>query len=303
MNAAIADVMAISDVSRDAAGAIVLWRLSGETNFDALRATFVAQGMDEKLLPALPSPEVALRRAMEAQVDKRVLRRALPGKGNGYALVTEQADESDTSAPLQYKVTLQVRLVKSDGHPDGVYLDMAHSGASTQVSDEIHAAFRANMRRLEAYDTAEWLCRMVKHVQAVPLRDTGGVYFVPRQTLPVWRKVVASLRAASATFIAEIPALQSSEAVDAILDSLRREADQFSGSLEAELAEAAQRPDGMGSRAIKTRLGRCEDAAEKLGVYERLLGVKLDEVRVRVEQLQANLAAAALIAMAREDAP
>jgi hypothetical protein len=298
---AIADVMAISDVSRDAAGAIVLWRLSGETNFDALRAAFVAQGMDEKLLPDLPSPEVALRRAMQDQVDKRVLMRALPGKG--YALVSEHSAEDDASAPLQYQVILQVRLVKSDVHPDGCYLDMSHSGATSLVSDQIHAAFRANMRRLEAYDTAEWLCQMVKHVQAVPLRDTGGVYFIPRQTLPIWRKVVASLRAASATFIAEIPALQSSEAVDAILDSLRREADQFSGSMEAELAAAAQTADGMGTRAIKTRVGRCEDATEKLGVYERLLGVKLEEVRTRLEQLQANLAAAALIAMAREEAP
>lgn len=300
--AAIADVMAISDVSSEAAGAIVLWRLSGETSFEALKAGFAAQGLGEKLLPELPSPEVALRRAVRAQESKRVLVRRLPGGAPGYAIVNEQAIEGDgsASAPLRYDIGLQVRLIQGGltfSSPPG----SGQQERENILAAEIQATFEAGKQRLEATDTAGWLCEMVRVVSAVPLRDTGGVYFVPRYTLPLWRRIVAALKGASATFVAEIPALRSSEAVDAILDSLRREADQFIGTMEAELAEAAATPDGMGGRAIKTRLNRCEETVSKLGTYERLLGVKVDEVRSRVEVLQANLAAAALIANSRED--
>lgn len=291
-----AGFVAVTDsLPEGTAGAIVLWRLQGDTNYDALKAAFVGQGLDEKLLPSLPSDEVAFRRAVKAQEEKRVLVRKLP-TGYGYALVHEQAavlpeaDVGEDYQPLNYVVTLTIKLIQGGlmfSHPD------------LPVCAEVFAAFNANRARIESNDTANWLCEMVRHVKAVGLRDTGGVYFIPRETLPVWRKIVAALRTASATYVAEIQALKSKDAVDAILDSLEREADTFLGTLEEELKEAAATPDGMGVRAIRTRTAKCEASAAKLDTYEQLLGVKLDKVRARTEALKANLAAAALIAQAQ----
>lgn len=301
-----ADVVAITDISQDAAGAIVLWRLSGDTNLDKLRAAFAAHGIDEKLLPETPSPETALRRAVKEHEDKRMLVRPLPGKRAAYALVTEHARAEEEAAQVQnaleYSVLLTVRLAYNgdDGAPN---LEFSYADDKlSAIAADIRSTFTVGMDRVTSNDTVGWLCDMVRHVKAVPLRDTGGVYFVPRQTLPLWRKIAASLRSASATYVAEIPALKSSEAVDTILDSLQREADQFLGTMEEELRKAADAPDGMGSRAIKTRIARCDASVEKLSIYEKLLGVRLDKVRDRVGALQANLAAAALIAHAQEDA-
>lgn len=294
-----ADIVAITDITSDTAGAIVLWRLSGDTSLESLKQRFVAQGLDESLLPETPSYEKALRRAVKEYEGKRMLVRPLPGKRAGYALVEESTGDDN----LEYNVTLKVQLVHSEAGAEPM-LDI--SGVTrfdlNQIADGIRTRYNEGLQRITSEDTAGWLCEMVRHVKAVPLRDTGGVYFVPRQTLGLWRNIVTALRKSSATYVAEIPALKSSEAVDTILDSLQREADQFLGTMEQELKRAAENKDGMGSRAIQTRVGRCESTAEKLGVYEKLLGIKLDNVRARLEALQANLAAAALIAHANEDA-
>lgn len=293
-------VIAVPALSPDAAGAIVLWRMSGDTNFDTLKAKFEELGLDAKLLPEMPSPDKALTRAVRTCEDKRILVRPLPGRRGGYALIHESArEEMGADATFEYAMSLQARL----NYPVGGVPELVISGPGAQspVADGIRAAYRSGLERLTSSDTAGWLCEMVRHVKAVPLRDTGGVYFVPRQHLDEWRKIALALRAASASYASEIPALQSKEAVDTILDSLQREADQFLGNMEDELQAAAQTADGMGGRAIKTRLGKCEATVEKLSVYEELLGVKLTNVQQRLNMLQANLAAAALVAASKED--
>jgi len=295
-----ADVVAISDLTPDTAGAIVLWRLSGETNYGHLKAAFVAQGVEEKLLPDLPSPQEALQRAMREHVSKRTLLRTLPGRRAGFALVDEyEATEQEASegTPLRYRVRFTTRLVSVEGQAEPT---LECSNTALAEFNKVVADYQLNLTKLTAEDTASWLSAMVRGVSAVPLRDTGGVYFVPRETLPLWRKLVAALKTASATYVAEIPALRSTEAIGAILDSLSREAAQQMAGMEEELKEAAVA--SLGGRAIKTRVGKCEAMAEKLEVYERLAGVSLDELRSRLEGLRANLAAAALIAHSVEAA-
>lgn len=285
-----ATVMAIPDLDREAAGAIVLWRLQGETDASKLEAALKEAGL-EALMPSLPSAAVALRRALRAHESKHVLARALPN--GGYAMVRESPRES-AEQPLEYEVLLTVH-VSSEGR-----LDFKHPftvDTQTLVDSITEAAFE-NMLRLEASDTGSWLSRCVDVVKAVPLRDTGGVYFVPRETLPTWRKIVDALRGASHSYGSEIPALKSTDAIAAILDSLNREADAFLERVQEELSSAVQEKGGMGSRAVKTRLQRCEESMEKLAVYEKLLGVSLDSVRARVEGMQANLAAAVLVEFA-----
>ncbi len=285
-----ADVIAISDLSADAAGAIVLWRLSGDTSYDRLKAAFAAVGLDERLLPELPSAEVALRRAVKEHESKHVLVRSLPGRATGWALVAEQVkapSEQEELDPLAYAVSFQVRLHKNPN-------ELAFSHPNNPIAHKISADFRMNLERLESGDTAGWLCQMVRHVKAIPLRDTGGVYFVPRETLGVWRQIANAVRDASASYVAEIPALRSAEALSTILDSLLRESAHEIELLERDLTAERE----MGKRAVGTRISRCASLEEKLGTYERLLGTQLVDVRAKLETLNAGFASAMLIANA-----
>ena len=52
----------------------------------------------------------------------------------------------------------------------------------------------------------------------------------------------------------------------------------------------------MGRRAIQSRLNRLQGLGGKLGVYEDLLGVKLEEVRARLERVRAGMVVAHIAA-------
>jgi len=300
------DIYAVTDAQEGQAGAIVLWRLQGELDLNRLRRAWDERGLAETLLPEYPSAAVALRRACREQEGKACVVHGL--KNGGFAVVNVKAVE-DADQPLDFSVGLTVKLTTNGGivKPRGWTLSDAKLGEGAPGlefnhpahprAEEISKAFEENLRRIEAEDTGLWLADLVKHTaMAIPLRDTGGTYFVPRETLGTWQAIVAATKASGATFFAEIPAMQSSKAVDAILDALTREAAAQLEGIEAEIQKAmASEKGGMGERAVQTRLRSCAAMEAKLSTYEGLLDVKLEQLRGGLLGLRANLAAAALV--------
>jgi hypothetical protein len=142
----------------------------------------------------------------------------------------------------------------------------------------------------EVLNLSSWLVRMVYSTHAVGLRDTGGIYFVPRDGVDEWKKLVGAIRAASAHQFFEVPALRSSEAVDAILDALITEAGESILKMEEQLTS-----DKLGEKALHGRVEKCDAMKSKIESYEALLGTNLDKLRERLDGLKANLAAAALL--------
>jgi hypothetical protein len=299
------ELFAVTDAKAGQAGAIVLWRLQGELDLAKLRRAWEAAKLPETLLPEYPSAAVALRRACREQEGKACVVHGL--KDGGFAVVDVKAVE-DADQPLDFTVGLTVKLATSSiEKPRGWKLSDALLGGPTPTLEfnhpenpragEISRAFLENLQRIEAEDTGLWLAHLVKtRVMAIPLRDTGGTYFVPQETLSEWQAIATATKAASGTFFAEIPAMQSSKAVEAILDALTREAAAQLALVEVELQKAlASEKKGMGERAVVTRLRACAAMEDKLETYEALLDVRLDQVRERILGLRANLSAAALI--------
>ena len=75
------------------------------------------------------------------------------------------------------------------------------------------------------------------------------------------------------------------------MDAVTAEAAQLITMMEIELAQTGD--DALGKRAIATRQVEAEAMLKKVVSYEKLLGMQLD-VRSKVENLQANIVAAAL---------
>lgn len=268
--------------SMETAGAMVWWRLSGTTTLEALRAAWVGQGLAEALLPDNPSPVAAMRRAVQERCERRVLARPLDNV-RGWALVAEHAQGEE----LTHSVSCRV-MVNDEGR-------LSVNPPDHPLAARLRTDYEAHLASISQRDVSHWMCGLLETVHAVSLRDTGGVYFVPRADLPVWRQVVAALRACSAHEVYEVPALRTEEAVEAILAAVAREAANAATEMEDELMDAA-----LGQRAIRTRAERCERMRAKLAAYEELLGRGLDTITKRVGDLQANLAAAALIASPEE---
>jgi hypothetical protein len=262
------------------AGAISWWRLSGTIDEYNLQQAWKAAGLDEKLLPHSPSASRILRRVLREHENKTTLVRSVAQEV--YALA-RRADENDK---LRFVEFLRARATESE--VDGV--DLQIESEDTKLAAEIRSSFECGRGKLDASDVSGWLCDLVKELKAVSLRDMGGIYFIPFSAVATWQKIIGVLRALSGHFFAEVPALRSDEAVDAILDAVIREAKAEADELERDLED----PEKLGTRAFKTRATRCEEMSEKVKTYEALLEVNMEPLRERLRSLQANIAAAIL---------
>jgi len=283
-------IVAVTDASLDAAGAMTYWSLSGEVKHDALAAAWRAEGLDVENLPELASPRAALGRAVNEVRARHRLGRRVTG---GWAIVEETEKEAGT---LKHEQTLHVSLTLTGGltfeTPTRGWDDEAR-----KLIEEIRRAFERSLWNLSTGDVGGWLSSQVYRLGGVSLRDTGGFYFLPHISVEEWRQVVRALRAVSAATVYEIPALRTESVLDAVLDAVEREA-----AAEAAKIEAAMEAGDLGARALRSREALTSAMEQKLSRYESTLGRALPALQSRLETLRAGLASAILAAEA-EAAP
>lgn len=129
---------------------------------------------------------------------------------------------------------------------------------------------------------------LADRLHAVALRDRGGMYFLLRESVAEWRKMVEVVEAVSGHRVYNIPALRSEDAAKAVLDAVEAEA------LEAIERTREELKGELSDRALKTRQERCQQIATKVESYEEALGGKLEALRPLLDELHASIVAAAL---------
>ncbi len=288
--------LTITPESALTAGLVSYWRLSGPVTLSRLRDAFVARGLDEKLLPKPPRDAVALGRAVYEQASKHRLVRPLAKRGSWIIV-----DEKVTDGEATYTT---VMTVKYDGGPvtDSPSKVGGHPGYGEylKLHDLITDAYYRHNNELAPEDISSWLIKLAHTQNSLALRDTGGIYFIPRTGVDFWRKVSAALESVSAHKVLKIPAMKNDEAVAAILESLSVEAQSTIMAFERDILKTGD--EALGARALETRQKECVSLLAKVESYETLLGVSLVKITDAIGALQANIAAAALSADADEAA-
>ena len=266
------------------AGAISYWRVASDTNLTTLAAAWEKHGLDAAQLPTPPKDEVALGRAVNSLTEKRRLVRPLARRG-AWAIVDETVVEGQ--AP-KYSTRVIVRF--AEGQVDVEIEDAAYS-EMTDLRSKIDVAYASARNTLAHHDVSSWLLDIAySKLGAVSLRDSGGVYFIPRMNVEAWNKIANALEEAGST-IFRIPAMRTAEAVAAITDAITAEAADMAQKIEDELLKTGE--EALGKRALNTRVKESMALLEKLSTYEELIGKQLD-VRKRVELLSANITSLAL---------
>lgn len=269
------NVIVVPGLSSDALGAIIYWRLSGPTDIELLANAFASEGLPKSDLPVENSADTALRLAcVEVRQRRRLVR---PLEKGGYAIVDEYA----AGEKLDHATTLTVRVepylqFEPQGHP---------------LSYAIRGAFERHLRELHAAAVSAWLVKRVAAHGGIALRDTGGIYFLPRMATDRWRQLTRATKGATAHTLFEIPALRSDEAIEAVVDALSSEVITDTQELAAKLVDGT-----MGLRALDRRADECGETLAKVASYEGLVGRKLDGLRARVEALKGEVVAAKLAA-------
>lgn len=272
------DVVAVQGFDPALAGAITYWRLAGGVDGDRLRAAWEERGLPPELLPTLPSPETALTRAVKRQEGRRngssLLARQLP-EARGWVLKHESPTE--TKEDLTYTTEARVWLDKlgrfQTDRPD------------SDIARAVEVEYPRTLREVSASDVSSWLVKLSAWVRAVSLREAGGVYFVPRGTLPTWRAAVLALRAASTHLVFEIPAMRGDECVAAVLDALTQECDAEVERLEKEITKGS----ALTKRGITTREAHLDALRAKVEGYCALLGARHEELTGKLEAVRASL--------------
>jgi hypothetical protein len=154
----------------------------------------------------------------------------------------------------------------------------------------VREGFADAFRQLSTEDVSGWLVGLTENeLDAVLLRDSGGIYFVPRHKLELLRSVVAVVAEVSEHKINLVPAMPSADAVSAVLDAVESEAGREASAIEEALTSGE-----LGAKAAARRVETVQAIERKVARYEALMGTKLDALRERLGELRGGLALAAM---------
>lgn len=282
----------IAQEASEACGAVSYWRAAGDVSIEALRAAWIAAGLDEKLLRKAPDPQSVLRRAVMQQQERHRLVRSLKQRGE-FAIVDEHVVEVPDGQPA-VPPTYSTRVIVSGAAGDFATIAVdADCDEATKLHTTIGAACQTQRNLYDPSDITGWLVKLAYAHGAVTLRDSGGVYFIPKTAMDFWHRAATVIESVTNNQhrVFRIPAMRNNEAMAAIIDAITTEAEALVAAVEAEMMATGD--DALGKRALKTRQAQAEEMLRKVEQYEKLVDQQLT-VRGRVEELQAAIVAAAL---------
>jgi hypothetical protein len=300
-------------------GYTVFWRLAG------VRITYpdLAQALSaasfSNYLPEPPTPRVALRRALAQWIrEKQQATRLYQVQGNEesdenaghrqrtlirvinrsgseylvYALVAEDVDFNLLG--LSYGTALRILLHKKTGEmicttdAEGV-IDAQRE--SQQVAAELAPYWQQYRDLFIARDLSQMMREIIDSMDAVNLRQGGGVYFVPaseRDSLVRLRQLVASIPQLpeSEPFICALGVPDAVETRRSLAKAVHTGLIDEINSLYADLKRLMEGGERVREKTIAQRLQVYQRIKAKVGMYQDLLCMQQDQVRASIGALE-----------------
>lgn len=295
-------------------------RLKPET----LTAALEAAKLDaERLVPRLPSPTSALSRAAEAaEVKRRRLSKDRAGErvdaelyvsvllrstSRGVKqLVTEVLDAANSR--LSYRPVAKVSPNYRDGKPDGTVgfeRDVSEAGgdvpdgelldAEVETINDLKDHFAFEKDRHDGEAARRVLGRVLSCANAVPLRNSGGMYFVPEAHAEYARKILrfveevrvtaenAPTRVARPSMAMKVPLVDREEYREVLAESVEFFAQKEAESLIKEMASLVKDGKTVSGKRGRGFVDRVRNLKENVAEYEELLQREATEARAKLD--------------------
>jgi hypothetical protein len=278
---------------KHAAGRIVFWTNSGDVTVDAFSKALIEAG-SFAVAPDAPSALVALHRAVE-NVAKTLGHLDVHHKGRGeWAIVSNprEVDDLQTGKALVYAVRVSAKVVYTGDDKNRVASIEVSEGEGAQL---IRDAFDAAKGLLAPSDIGSWLCEKLTKLDAVPLRGSGGVYFLPHPSVVKCEKITSAIKASTRHTVSAIPAMRTADAIDAILQAVTADTQATCDKIAADVADGS-----LGAKALASREKVAAELLERSERYEGILGKRLDALRDAIGLTRAAVATALLAAASAE---
>ena len=266
------------------AGAVTYWTLAEWTDVNNIGSAFTILGLN-KFSPQPPTPLVACKRALvEVFGDRNTLVRPLGD--DKYAVVREKRVEGDD---LDYDVEFKVQATKNDqplvdpaGHPGALPFQEAYTQFRSKVpSGAVGSA----------------LAQLARHLGGVRLRESGGVFWLPEDSLETWRKLANACASASvqgSTLVYVLRTAIDDSAVKAVHDAITKDIQDSA----KEIREKSR--DQTNVKALERRKDEANALNQRIAAFEAILGHSLDTLRDQAKQAEREAAMAVMAAMGGE---
>lgn len=269
-----------------ATGAVTYWT-PGKTQRRLIEPKLTALGL-EAYVPAQRSDDAALKHALgeyAAQRDKaagvkdrkRILQPLKDRSVNGYevAVVDQDASRNDYTNDFSAKVVEGVVTV-SNGWADVNELQTMYAVAKSEIPPESVGAS---------------LVQLTRHLGALKLRESGGVYWLSEDNLPVWisaaeafEETCEKCKVYRQTVIVDEPGIRALR--DALTDEITAETIRL----------ATEITSGLGTKAMEARKHALLALDDKITAYEGIFQEGLERLHAIVGGVQ-EAATLALLAM------
>ena len=289
---------------------------------EVLTAALEASKLDPaRLVPRLPSPTSALSRAAEgAEVKRRRLAKDRSGAdveqeiyvsvllrtaSRGVKqLVTEVLDAANSR--LSYRPVAKVSPGYENGKPDGT-VDVERDVDGGDVPDhellEAEVDTIAGLRSFYAFEkdrhdgeaARRVLGRVLDDANAVPLRNSGGMYFVPEAHAEFARKTLlfveevrsraedAPTRVARPSMAMKVPLVDREEYRKVIAESVEFFVQKEAESLIKEMASLVKGGKTVSGKRGRGFVDRVRKLKENVSEYEELLQMQSTEARAKLD--------------------
>lgn len=262
-------------------GSVVFWTLSN----DSIRQQIV-DGWEAispawaKLAPRERTPESCLRDALAIIWPKAILRPL--EKRDGFAVLQEMRFKDDVQTTCTHAVAIE---------DSGVVI---RRGYSWDLLQQIECHYLAERKLLRPSQVATALVACMANLNAVMLRPTGGLYWLPDTSLQTWAQLADVVQGAGVgNTIYRITHAFDNESVRAVRDAILSEANRRAAEIITDIDSGE-----LGERALRQRSRDADALRIKVEEYERILGEALPGARELAERANNASVAARLIAPA-----
>lgn len=165
-----------------------------------------------------------------------------------------------------------------------------HFKTQDDKRDQVRQQHETQLGLLTGASVTKTLVKILECLGSTTLRPSGGLYWLPEEHIDEWRKLAAHVESTATEgefTIFLLPVAKGEDAAKAVLHAIRDEVERESAALLADVAD-------VGTRGLENRKRACCELSAKIGRYEGMLGVSLQTLLQRCEQVNQVIVTAGL---------
>lgn len=272
----------------EALGLIVTFKAGGEAQQQSVEDVFKSVGFGHDA----PKPRT-LRDSLHSGLVETFSKKNRPVRPTkrGYEVVQEHATEDGIGNTREDVVKAWIERDRNSGG-EVVRVDVP------EQYETVKAATDAAAKRVDGTAIGKALSAVaVGRLGGFSIRDGGGAYWIPPQSVETWLKLSSGLSATGAVRFRKLTIVGDNDTVDSLVDGATDKVDGILKSITAELDKGT-----LGPRGLVTQSEAANALVEEVLKWEETLGRALDAIRSRAEEVQVRAAQAALAALAAGEA-